>query len=245
MRRIKIDNEFTLGPRYPALQLFPTERNLSNTSSRQGKVIQCKIRTQAIDCAPICDCSKDDRKTAVETTSDEMVMGAVLALWAFCLLVSQQCHSDLSLTALDAALKRCDKKSAFENRECQSQQRPKWMNSCQENPISYENERFIQAVLQWPFRCTGLNRLQEQNEGNIRCAWIGPDKGQPNGQMLIGPRHKSDWSTQSIRWHQLNTSFSLHYPNIMGEHNSRRSGLRQPVPEAHSPNNLVQWSLLK
>jgi len=64
------------------------------------------IRTLAVNCAPILDCSKDDGKTAVENASDEMVMGAVRALCEFSLLVSQQNHSDLSLKALDDALKR-------------------------------------------------------------------------------------------------------------------------------------------
>ena len=38
--------------------------------------------------------------------SDEIVMGAVRALCGLSLLGSQQNHSDLSLTALDDALKR-------------------------------------------------------------------------------------------------------------------------------------------
>jgi len=63
------------------------------------------IRTLAVNCAPILVCSKDDGKTAAETASDEMVMGAVRGLCQFSLLVSQQNHSDLSLTALDDALK--------------------------------------------------------------------------------------------------------------------------------------------
>jgi len=72
------------------------------------------IRTLSANCAPIVDCSKDHRKTAAETASDEMVMGAVQALCEFPLLVSQQNHSDLSLTALDDALKRFHtKKGAF------------------------------------------------------------------------------------------------------------------------------------
>ena len=55
-------------------------------------------------------CSTDDRKTAVETASDGMVRGAVRALCEFPLLVSPQNHSDLSLKALNAALKRFHKK---------------------------------------------------------------------------------------------------------------------------------------
>jgi hypothetical protein len=80
----------------------------------QGKEIRGMIRTLAVNCAPILVCSKDDRKTSAETASDEMVMGAVLALCEFSLLVSQQNHADLSLNALDDALKRFyQKKGVF------------------------------------------------------------------------------------------------------------------------------------
>jgi len=71
------------------------------------------IRTLAVNCAPILFCSKDDLKTVAETASDKMVMGAVRALCEFSLLVSQQNHSDLSLKALDDALKRFYKKKGI------------------------------------------------------------------------------------------------------------------------------------
>jgi len=69
------------------------------------------VRTLAVNCVPILDCSEDDGKPPAETASDEMVMGAVRALCEFSLLVSQQNHSDLSLTALDNALKQFYKKN--------------------------------------------------------------------------------------------------------------------------------------
>jgi len=71
----------------------------------QGEEIRGMIRTLAVNCAPILDCSKDDKKTVVENASNEMVMGAVRALFEFSLLVSQQNHSDLSLEVLYDALK--------------------------------------------------------------------------------------------------------------------------------------------
>jgi len=47
-----------------------------------------------------------------------MVMGAVRGLCEFSLLVSQRNHSDLSLAALDDALKRFyEKKSAYEDKK--------------------------------------------------------------------------------------------------------------------------------
>jgi hypothetical protein len=72
----------------------------------QRKEIRGMIRTLAVNCAPILACSKDDRKTAAETASDAMVMGAVWALCDFSLLVSQQNPSDLSRNALDDAFKQ-------------------------------------------------------------------------------------------------------------------------------------------
>jgi hypothetical protein len=64
------------------------------------------ISTLAVNCAQILDCHKDDGKTPGETASDERVMEAVQAICEFSLLVSQQNHSDLALTAQDNALKR-------------------------------------------------------------------------------------------------------------------------------------------
>jgi len=93
-------------PRYPSLQHFTKLFDSLKSGTWQGKEIRGMIRTLAVTCAPNLDCSQDARKTVAETASDEMVLGAVLALCEFSLLVSQQNHSDLSLKALDDALKR-------------------------------------------------------------------------------------------------------------------------------------------
>jgi len=110
----QFDNRFTSVPRYRGLQRFSKPFDSMKSSSWQGKEIRGVIRTLAVNCAPIVDCFQDAGKTAVETASDEMVMGAVRALCEFSLLVSPRNHSDLSLTALDDALKRFHrKKGAF------------------------------------------------------------------------------------------------------------------------------------
>jgi len=106
-RKVKdqFDNRFTSVPRYPGLQHFSIHFNSLKSGTWQGKEIRGMIRTLAVNCAPILDCCKDDGKPVAEKASDEMVMGAVLALCEFSLLVSQQNHSDLSLKALDDELK--------------------------------------------------------------------------------------------------------------------------------------------
>jgi len=110
----QFDNGFTSVPQYPGLQRFSKPFDSMESSSWQGKEIRGMIRTLSVNCAPILDYSKDDRKTAVETASDEMVMGAVRVFCEFSLLVGQQNHSDLSLTALDNPLKWFyKKKGAF------------------------------------------------------------------------------------------------------------------------------------
>jgi len=108
-RQVKeqFDNRFTLVPQYPCLQHFSQPFNSLKSGTWQGKEIRGMIRTLAVNCALILVCSEDDRKTAAETPSDEMVMGAKLALCAISRLVSQQNPSDRSLTALDDAPKRC------------------------------------------------------------------------------------------------------------------------------------------
>jgi hypothetical protein len=72
----------------------------------QGKEIGGMIRTLAVNCGPILVCSTDDRKTGAETASDEMVIGVVRAFCELSPLVSQHNHSDLSLKALNDALKQ-------------------------------------------------------------------------------------------------------------------------------------------
>jgi hypothetical protein len=63
------------------------------------------IRTQAVLCASVLLCSKNDGQTAAETASDETVMGAMQPVCEFSLHDCQRNHLDLSLKALDDALK--------------------------------------------------------------------------------------------------------------------------------------------
>jgi len=93
-------------PQYPGVQNISKPFDALKSGTWQGKEIRGIIRTLAVNCAPILVCSKDDRKTAAETASDEMVMGAAQASCEFSLLVGQQNQSDLSFKALHDALKR-------------------------------------------------------------------------------------------------------------------------------------------
>jgi len=111
----QFDNRIPSVPRYPGLQRFLTPFDSLKISSWPGKDNWGMIRTLAVNCAPILDCCQHAWKTAVETASDEFKMGAVWALCEFSRLVSHRNHSDLSLAALDDALKRfCKAKGAFQ-----------------------------------------------------------------------------------------------------------------------------------
>jgi len=101
----QFDIRFTLVPQYPSFQHFSIPFDSLKSSTWQGKEICGMIRTLAVNCAPILDCSKNDGKTVAEKASNEMVMGAVRAICACSLLVSQGNHSDLSLNVLNDALK--------------------------------------------------------------------------------------------------------------------------------------------
>jgi len=133
----------------------------------------------------------------------------------------------------------------FEIRKCRSLARPKWRICWQENPISYENKRFIKSVLQWRLSCTGLKCSLQQNKGNFRCSWIEPEKRKPYGHMLIGKGQLSDWSMKSSRWHLRNSSFSINYSNNMSDNYCKKSGLRQLVLEAYWLKNLLKWRLVQ
>jgi len=74
----QFDNRFTSVPQNPSLQRFSQPFDSMKSGSWQGKEIRGMIRTLAVSCTPILDCSQDAGKTVAETASDEMVMGAVL-----------------------------------------------------------------------------------------------------------------------------------------------------------------------
>jgi len=136
------------------------------------------------------------------------------------------------------------RRKLFDVWKCRSLRRRKSMNSCQWNPISYVNKRFILSVLQCKFCCTGLKRLLHQNKSNFRYVWTEPDKCQPNDERLTASGQSSNWSAQSIIWHMWNASFSRNYSNITSENHYNKSGHRQPVWEAHSLENLLKWGML-
>jgi len=206
----QFDNWFTSVPQYLGLQRFSESFDEMTNNLWQGKEIWGIIRTLAVDWAPIVDCSKDDGKTAAETASDNMVLGPVRALCESSRIVSQQDHSDRSLTALYDALKWFyKKKGTFLVQKISKSAMANCMNSCQENPISYDNKRFIISMLRWMFRCTPLKWLHETGEGKFRCARTEPDKRQPCGQMLTGRVQTSDWSAKSITWHLSNARCSI------------------------------------
>jgi len=102
-RQVKdqFDNRFTLVPQYPSLQHFSKPFDSFKSDTWQGSEIRGMIGTLAVNCPPILFCSQDDGETAAETSSDEMVMGAVLALCEFSLLVRQQSRSALFCKAID------------------------------------------------------------------------------------------------------------------------------------------------
>jgi len=100
----QFDNQFTSVPRYPGLQNFSKLFDSLKSSTWQRKEICGMIRTLAVHCAPILDCSQDPGKTVAENSSDESVMQAVCTLSEFSLFVSQHIHWNLSLKALDFAL---------------------------------------------------------------------------------------------------------------------------------------------
>jgi len=80
-------------------------------------------------------------------------MGAVWELCEFSLLISQQNHSDLSLTALDNAQKQFYRKK----RNFREQKMSKSVM------VKVDKQFRRKCVLQWKFRHMGLNRFLQQN----------------------------------------------------------------------------------
>jgi len=101
----QFDTRFSSVPSYPGLQRFSKPFDLLKSSYWQGNGMQGVIRILGVNCSPFLECFGYDANTAAEPGSDEMVMRAVWSLCEFSQLVSQQNHSDLSLTALEDSLK--------------------------------------------------------------------------------------------------------------------------------------------
>jgi len=75
----------------------------------------------AANCVSILVCSKNDGNSAVETASNEMLMGAVRVFCEFSLLVRQQNQSALSLKDQADALQRFYQKKGIVREQKMSQ----------------------------------------------------------------------------------------------------------------------------
>jgi hypothetical protein len=72
----QFDHRFTSVPRYPGLQYLSKPFNSLKSVTWQGKSISGMITTLAVNCAPFLVCSTDDGKTAAESVSSAMGIGA-------------------------------------------------------------------------------------------------------------------------------------------------------------------------
>jgi len=77
----EFDNWFTFVLWYLGLQHFSIQFNWSTSRTCHGIGIHGMIRILASNCTPILNFSKDDWTTAVGTSCDQLVIGAV---WALC-----------------------------------------------------------------------------------------------------------------------------------------------------------------
>jgi len=229
---------------YHDIQMSSTSLNhmiRSKAAPGRDKRSQGMIRTQGVNWTPIIDCTKDDGKTAVQITSDDMVMGAVWALCEISLLVSQPNNSDLSLTVLDNALKWWyKKKGAFREKKIS-----KCVKAKVDEQLAWESPPlWAQKIHEiWPameVQVYGAEMGTTTKRTQFQLPWIQPDNWQPNGQMLISSRQKSDWSKPSIRWHLKNATFVIHHSNIIRDNYCRKSGPRQQVLDAHLPKHLLK-----
>jgi len=215
------------------------------SSSWQGKAIRGMIRTLSVNCAPILNCSKDDGKTASETASDEMVMGAVQASCESSLLVSKQNHSDLSLTALDDALKQFyKKKGAFQNQKLSKSAKAKVdeLLATESHQLRQQKIHRIRAAMDVQVygaeKVTTSKRRQFQVRLN-RAQQAATKWSEADRQRAIERLEREIHQMTRVKRMLL-----INYSNITSDNHYKKSGLRQPVPEAYSPKNLLKSGLL-
>ena len=148
----QFDDWFTWVPRNPAHRRLSKPFYSDKRSSWQGKAISGIIRTLAVNCTSIVDCSKDDGKTVVETDSDEIAMGVERAFYEFSLLVSQQNLSDLHLTALDDVLKRLYlKNGAFWEQKMSKSAKAKVDEQFAQESNQFWEQMIEKSMRQWRF----------------------------------------------------------------------------------------------
>jgi len=91
----------------------------------------------------------------------------------------------------------------LKSRDCQSLRQPKRMNNWQQNLVGCEYKCFIKIIQLLRLRCTAVKWLHRPNEGIFRCAWIEPNNGQPNGQILISRVQKCVRNVQIVMLEKL------------------------------------------
>lgn len=191
------------------------------------------ITIQVVNYTPTLDCSQDAGETGTETACDEIVMGAGWALCEFSLPVSQQNHTELSLTALDEALKRLyKKKSDFRELKMlkSAKTKPDQLLDRESHQVQEQNIHKIRATMEIQLygaeNGTASKRSQFQVHVNrarqLATIWLDADW---------------QWAIKRLEriFHQVTLnkpSCSTRYSNIMSNNRCRMLGLRQPVPEA-------------
>jgi len=132
----------------------------------------------------------------------------------------------------------------FGSRKCRILWRRHCMNSWQENVISYDNQRFLKSALQRRFRCTGRKSLLQQNEDHFWCTWPEPNRGERYGKMHDLQSAKEQFEHEMRQVTPGRHRPSMNHSNIMSNHYGGKSGLRQNIPDAPSPNTMLKWKLL-
>ena len=242
----QFDNRFTLIPQYLGLQRFSKPFDSMKCRSLKGKEIWGMLRALAVNCAPILDCSKDVGKTPAETASYEMVMGAVRALCEFSLLVSQQNHSDLSLTALDDALKRSYKKyGAF-----WEQNISKSANAKVDEQLARESHQLreqkihnIRAAMEVQVYGAQKVTTTKQREFQVRLnsawqaatSWSGADRQSAKEQL-----ERKIHQVTPVKHEIFDIIFWHHKWQLLQEVGTKATGLRSTCAK-----NLLKWKLLQ
>jgi hypothetical protein len=236
----QFENQFTSVPRYQGLQRFSTPFDSMKTSSWQGKEIRGMIRNLAVNCTPILDCSKDEGKTPAEIASDQIVMGAVRALCEFSPLVSQQNHSDLSLTALEDALTRFHEKGAFREQKTSKSAKAQ-VDELLAREFHHVHEQKIYKI------CAAID---------VQVYWAQQDKTTNRRQFQVrlntARRPATTWSDADRQCaierlecviHQVTPAKRKVFDSLFQQPKRQvlqELGLKQSVSEAHSPKNMVR-----
>ena len=177
----------------------------------------------------------------MQTASQEMVMGAVQPLCEFSLLVSQQNHSDLALTALDDSLKQLyNMNGAFREQKMSKSEKAKVDELLARESHQLQDQKIHKigpAIEVWPYGAEKVTTIQ------CRKFQVCLNRSQQAATIRSDAHRLRAIQCWERKIHQVTSAKLKIFEKLFQHHEGQllqEVETRQAVPEAQSPKNLLK-----